>query len=263
VEKILRGIEELSQKLQINNQPSVAVGVIIIPMPKIRLQKYCSEKGIASRRKAEEYIINGWIKVNGQVVTELGTKIDPANDKVELTTEAKQEKANFQYVMLHKPTGYVTNLPNKGEKEARDLLPPKFKHLNPVGRLDKESEGLLLFTNDGVVAHRLTSPKFDHEKEYEVLVDKEISQEVIEKYREGVVILGEITRPARVELIRGKTYRFVLSEGKNRQIRRMMKNFDYNVYRLKRVRIFHLRLGQLKMGCCRELTEIERARLLS
>ena len=135
-------------------------------MMKIRLQKYCSEQGIASRRKAEEYIKNGWIKVNGKVVTELGTKVDPGTDIVELCAQAKQEQKQYKYVLLYKPEGYVTNLPQEGERGAKELLPKKYRKLSPVGRLDKDSEGLLLFTNDGVVAHRLTSPKFDHEKEY-------------------------------------------------------------------------------------------------
>ena len=231
-------------------------------MPKIRLQKYCSEKGIASRHKAEEYIKNGWIMVNGQVVTELGTKIDPVTDQVELTPQAQQEQAGFLYVMLNKPAGYVTNLPQKGEKEGRVLLPSEFKHLNPVGRLDKESEGLLFFTNDGVLAHRLTAPKFDHEKEYEVLIDRPITRAIIDRYQGGVVILGERAKPVKVELIKGKTSRFILREGKNRQIRRMLENFGYKVYRLKRVRLASLELGALKVGSCRELSEIERALLL-
>ncbi|MFC1540424.1 pseudouridine synthase [Candidatus Margulisiibacteriota bacterium] len=232
-------------------------------MARIRLQKYCSEKGLASRRKAEEYIKNGWIKVNGQVVTELGTKVDPENDLIELCSEAKQEQKEFKYVLLNKPPGYVTNLPQKGEKEAKGLLPPEVRALKPVGRLDKESEGLLLFTDNGVVVHRLTSPDFDHEKEYEVAVDKPISQEVLGKYAKGVVIMGEQTKPVKVSLLRGKTYSFVLREGKNRQIRRMLERFGYQVLRLKRVRIIHLLLGELKPGQHRELSDKERAELLA
>ncbi|MFH1347939.1 MAG: pseudouridine synthase [Candidatus Margulisiibacteriota bacterium] len=224
-------------------------------MAKIRLQKYCSEKGLASRRKAEEYIRNGWIKVNGQVVTELGTKIDPEKDIVELCGEAKQEQKEFKYVLLNKPVGYVTNLPQKGEKEACELLPADLRGLKPIGRIDKDSEGLLLFTNDGVVAHRLSSPKFDHEKEYEVTVDKMISKEVLDKYRKGIVILGEKTKPVQIVKLKGKTYRFILREGKNRQIRRMLNNFGYKVIKLKRVRIAHLKLEDLKPGEYRLLSE--------
>ncbi|MFH1361457.1 MAG: pseudouridine synthase [bacterium] len=231
-------------------------------MPKIRLQKYCSEQGIASRRKAEEYIQKGWVKVNGQVVTELGIKIDPTKDKVELTPEAKQEIEKFHYILLNKPIGYVTNLPQKGEKQASELLPHKFRKLSAVGRLDKDSEGLLLFTNDGVVAHRLTSPKFEHEKEYEVIVDRAVSDEMLGKYRRGIVILGEKTKPVEVKKLKGTIYRFILREGKNRQIRRMLNNFGYKVMSLKRVRLANLKLGLLEVGQHRALSEIERSALL-
>lgn len=230
-------------------------------MPKIRLQKYCSEKGLASRRKAEEYIKNGWIKVNGQVVTELGTKVDPEKDSVELCQEAKAEQKEFKYVLINKPVGYVTNLPQKGEKEACELLPNDLRKLNPVGRLDKDSEGLIFFTNDGVVAHRLTSPKFDHEKEYEVTVDKVISKEILEKYRKGIVILGEKTKPVKVTKLKGKIYKFILCEGKNRQIRRMVSNFGYKVIKLKRVKILNLVLGNLDPGQYSFLSEKERKKL--
>jgi 23S rRNA pseudouridine2605 synthase len=232
-----------------------------IIMPKIRLQKYCSEKGIASRRKTEEYIKNGWIKVNGRVVTELGIKIDPEKDVVELGDEAKRAQTKYEYIVLNKPLGYVTNLPQKGEKEAADLLPAALKSLKPVGRLDKDSQGLLLFTNDGVVAHRLTSPKFEHEKEYEVEVDKLIAGEVLDKYRKGIVILGQKAKPVKVKKMKGKTYRFTLCEGKNRQIRRMLNNFGYKVISLKRTRIMHLYLGELKPGQHRRLSAEERTRL--
>ena len=224
-------------------------------MPKIRLQKYCSEKGLASRRKAEEYIRHGWIKVNGRVVTELGTKINPEQDKVELLKPAQEEQTRFKYVLLNKPVGYVTNLPQKGEKEAAELLPAALRNLKPVGRIDKDSEGLLLFTDDGVLIHRLTSPEFDHEKEYEVTVDKPVAAKVLAKYREGIVILGQPTKPVEVSKIRGTTYRFILREGKNRQIRRMLGNFGYQVRKLKRVRIAHLKLGNLRTGQYRLLEE--------
>jgi 23S rRNA pseudouridine2605 synthase/23S rRNA pseudouridine2604 synthase len=232
-------------------------------MTKIRLQKYCSEKGLASRRKAEKYIKKGWIKVNGQIVTELGTKIDPDKDVVELCAEAKQEQKEFQYVLLNKPAGYVTNLPKQGEKEAADLLPNNLKELKPVGRLDKDSEGLLLFTNDGVVVHRLTSPKFDHEKEYEVTVDKPITKEMLDKYARGIVILGEKTKPVKVSKLKGRTYGFTLCEGKNRQIRRMLNNFGYKVFKLKRVRIVDLKIGDLMPGKFRQLSDQERSGLLN
>jgi len=232
-------------------------------VPKIRLQKYCSQKGLASRRKAEEYINNGWIKVNGKVVVELGTKVDPEKDVVELAPQAKQEQKEFKYVLLNKPSGYVTNLPQKGERQARDLLPPNLGHLKPVGRLDKDSEGLLLFTNDGVVAHRLTSPAFEHEKEYIVIVDKVISQEILSKYRKGIVILGKKAKPVEVTKFKGTTYSFVLREGKNRQIRRMLSNFGCKAVKLERIRIACLELAGLKPGQYRLLSKKEKEKLLA
>ncbi|MEA3494131.1 MAG: pseudouridine synthase [Candidatus Margulisiibacteriota bacterium] len=222
---------------------------------KIRLQKYCSEKGLASRRKSEEYIKKGWITVNGEVVKELGVKVDPQKDKVELVPEAKDEKKKFIYILLNKPAGHVTNLPKKGEREAKELLPVEVRGLvHAVGRLDKDSEGLLLFTNDGVAAHRLTSPEFDHEKEYEVTADKKIAERVVAKYRRGLVILGEKTKPVGVRRIGGNVYRFILREGKNRQIRRMLNNLGYKVLKLKRIRIANLNIGDLKPGHFRSLT---------
>lgn len=228
-------------------------------MSKIRLQKYCSEKGLASRRRAEEYIKNGWIKVNGQVVTELGVKVDPQIDVVEFSQKALKNQGEFEYVLLNKPAGYVTNLPQAGEKEAKTLLPAKFKKLHAVGRLDKDSEGLLLFTDDGAVAHRLASPKFEHEKEYRVTVDQVIRPEVLAKYHKGIMLAGEQLKPVEVAKIKGLTYRFVLREGKNRQIRRMLNNFGCDVIKLKRVRIANLELGNLKSAQYRTLTQEELA----
>ncbi len=216
---------------------------------KIRLQKYCSEKGLASRRKAEEYIQKGWIKVNGEVVRELGVKVDPQKDKIELIPEAKEETKKFIYLLLNKPVGYVTNLPKKGEKEAKELLPASVRDiLHAVGRLDKDSEGLILFTNDGVAAHRLTSPKFDHEKEYEVTVDRKIAEKAIKQYQKGIVILGMRTKPVKIFHLQGNRYSFILREGKNRQIRRMLNNLGYKVLKLKRVRIADYKLGDMGIG---------------
>ncbi|NQU17852.1 MAG: rRNA pseudouridine synthase [Candidatus Saganbacteria bacterium] len=221
---------------------------------KIRLQKYCSERGICSRRKAEEYIKKGWIKVNGKVVTELGTKVEN-KDIVELDPKAKAEQKEYLYVLLNKPVGYVTNLPNGDEKEAKELLPESIRdRVHAVGRLDKDSEGLLLFTNDGVAANRLSSPVYQHEKEYEVTVDRHISNDAIKQYAEGITILGLKTKPVEVKRIGGKTYQFILREGKNRQIRRMLNSLGYNVLKLKRVRISEFRLGDLGEGKALTLT---------
>ncbi|MFC1495957.1 pseudouridine synthase [Candidatus Margulisiibacteriota bacterium] len=151
--------------------------------------------------------------------------------------------------MLNKPSGFVTNLPKEGEREASELLPKHLrKKLHAIGRMDKQSDGLLLFTDDGVLAHRLTSPKFDHEKEYIVKVDKEIEEWILERYRKGIVILGEKTKPVQVEKVEDKVYRFILREGKNRQIRRMLSNYQIRTLRLQRVRIANIKLDNLREG---------------
>ena len=169
-------------------------------MEKIRIQKYCSERGLASRRETEEYLKKGWIKVNGVVVTEPGTKIDPENDVVEFLDEVKHLKKEAKYIILNKPRGFVTNLPGEDEKEAAALLSPvDRKSVYAVGRLDKESEGFLFFTNDGVVANRLKSPDFEVEKEYQVITDREISPEVIKEYSKGFFLDGERLKPVKVK----------------------------------------------------------------
>lgn len=228
--------------------------------PEIRLQKYCSERGICSRRKAEEYIKKGWIKVNGEVVTELGTKV-LNSDIVELDPKAKVEQQEFIYVLLNKPVGYVSNLPKKGEKEAKELLPISIRDkVHVVGRLDKESEGLLLLTNDGVAANRLSSPIYHHEKEYEVTVDRHISNEDISQYAEGITIeglRGFRAKPVVVKRITGKTYQFILREGKNRQIRRMLNSLGYMVFKLKRTRISSFLLKDLPIGKYKILSKDE------
>ncbi len=227
-------------------------------MPKIRIQKYCSEQGLASRRQAEEFLQKGWIKVNGVIVTEPGTKIDPQTDIVEFLPAALNVKQTAKYLLLNKPRGLVTNLPQKGEIEANTLLSPiDRKEVHAVGRLDKESEGLLFFTNDGVVANRLKSPEFAIEKEYEVTIDNELTAEIIDRYAKGLTLAEEKLKPVLVKKIATNKYRFILREGKNRQIRRMLNKFNYNVLTLKRIRIGILHLKDLPVGQYRSLSKKE------
>ena len=231
-------------------------------MDKIRIQKYCSEKGLASRRETEEYLQKGWIKVNGGVVTEPGTKVDPENDVIEFLDEAKKIQKESKYLLLYKPRGYVTNLPNAGEKEAALLLSPVDRnHVHAVGRLDKDSEGLLFFTNDGVMANRLKSPEFSVEKEYEIETDREIDPEIIRRYAEGIDLEGENLKPVKVKKTGERKYIFILTEGKNRQIRRMLEKFSYKVTGLKRIRIGVMSLKDLKPGKYRSLAKREVAEL--
>lgn len=257
-----------------------------------RLQKILSARGIASRRKAEEYIEAGLVKVNG-VVAKLGDKADPEVDTVEVDGKVLQDRQEMFYYLMYKPVGVVTSnverweegktkILTEGQRRAmnsrgakvvpqmlqdrtvRDLLPKELQgRIYPVGRLDKESEGLLLFTNDGPLSFRLTHPKFDHEKEYEVEVIKPIPDEALAKMAKGGMMMDESrTKPADIMRVGPATFRIILTEGKNRQIRRMCEKVGFPVRRLARVRIMNLSDPSLKPGILRELTKGEKIALL-
>jgi 23S rRNA pseudouridine2605 synthase/23S rRNA pseudouridine2604 synthase len=228
-----------------------------------RLQKILSARGIASRRKAEEYIMQGLVKVNGKTAV-LGQKADPDVDSIEVDGQVLQARQEMLYYLLHKPKGIeTTNATREGQKTVIDLLPASLKgKIFPVGRLDKDSEGLLLLTNDGVLAYRLTHPKFDHEKEYEVTVANPITDGQLRKMAEGMTISGEKTKPATVKRISPSVFRIALTEGKNRQIRRMCQKVGDPVDKLKRIRIMTLTDDRLQPGKLRPLTTVERDELL-
>ncbi|MDO8649574.1 MAG: pseudouridine synthase [Candidatus Peregrinibacteria bacterium] len=247
-----------------------------------RLQKILSARGIASRRKAEEYIEAGLVKVNGKPAI-LGQKADPEKDTIEVDGKVLEARKEMLYYLLNKPVGVITSnvdsftgllvdskankrineSTNKRAPTVRELLPKNLRgKIFPVGRLDKDSEGLLLLTNDGVLAYRLTHPKFDHEKEYEVTVTKDIREGALKKLAEGMVILGSQTKRAKVRRLAPNVFRIALTEGKNRQIRRMCEKVGAPVKTLKRVRIMTLEDSALKPGKLRPLTEQERSALL-
>jgi pseudouridine synthase len=233
--------------------------------------------------------MQGLVKVNGRVAI-LGQKADPEVDSVEVDGKVIQARKEMLYYLMNKPRGVVTtnlegdrgNRGNKRNKElqssitsvpshsfiappsVRDLLPPHLRgKIFPVGRLDKESEGLLLLTNDGVLAYRLMHPKFDHEKEYEVAVECPVMEGALMKMRRGMMISGERTKPALVRKTGLKTFVIALTEGRNRQIRRMCQKVGNPVVRLKRVRIMGLRDARLAPGAVRPLSASERAQLLA
>jgi 23S rRNA pseudouridine2605 synthase/23S rRNA pseudouridine2604 synthase len=230
-------------------------------MIQIRLQKFLSEAGVCSRRKGEEYIKAGRVAVNGQIVRTLGTKVTPGVDRVEFDGRTVVQAADSIYIALNKPEGYVTSCSHPGEKVVVDLLDTE-QRVVPVGRLDKDSTGLLLLTNDGRLHHRLSHPSFDHEKEYEVTLAEPINDGALEKLAQGVVLNGRRTRPAEVVRVSGRRFRMTLKEGRNRQIRRMAAKVGSRVERLKRIRIANVRLGRLKKGQWRYLTQKEKNRLL-
>lgn len=225
-------------------------------MPLMRLQKFLSQAGVCSRRRAEVYIQEGRVKVNGAVVRQLGTKIDPDTDRVEVDDVAVAVREERVTIALNKPEGYVTSCSHPGQKTVMELIELD-RRLYPVGRLDKDSTGLLLLTNDGDLHLRLSHPSFDHEKEYEVTVTRPITDGALKKMAAGLPMMGTQTRPAKIERVSPRKFRIVLQEGKNRQIRRMARKVGHHVEKLKRVRIAHIRLGRLAEGKWRLLSPKE------
>ncbi|MBQ0111176.1 MAG: rRNA pseudouridine synthase [Oscillospiraceae bacterium] len=228
---------------------------------KIRLQKFLSEAGVCSRRKAEEYILSGKIKVNGHLAT-LGEKVDPYRDKVTYQNKKVYIKDQKKYIMLNKPRGYVTTLSDvHAKKTVSDLVANAGVRLFPVGRLDKDSEGLLIMTNDGEFANKLTHPKSHVSKIYRVTVGEKVSEDMIVKLCSGIEIEGKMTLPCEVNVVEVKEDRTVLKfrifEGRNRQIRKMCDSVGLTVKRLKRIEIAGVKLGMLKLGDWRELNEKE------
>lgn len=224
---------------------------------KVRLQKYLADSGVASRRKAESFIIKGQVKVNGKVVTKLGTKVG-VNDKIELNNKIVRACQEKVYIMLNKPAGYLSTAKKSKEKGKIVLdLVKTGQRLFSAGRLDRDSSGLLILTNDGDLALKLTHPKFEKEKEYEVEVDKNLTNNIIIQLRKGVIIDKYKTLPAKVKQFGVKKFNIIIKEGKNRQIRKMCESLGYKVKKLHRTRINKLCLGNLKSGKWRKLKKQE------
>ena len=232
---------------------------------KIRLQKFLSESGVTSRRKAEELILAGKVKLNGHIA-EIGSKVDPKRDKV--TVRGKTVVANTQkvYIMLHKPRGFVTTLNDEFDrKNVADLVKEVGVRVFPVGRLDKDSEGLLFMTNDGEFANELTHPSKHVNKTYRVTVAGQVDDEKLDRLSSGIEIEGRKTLPCDVFVIERKEDRtvltFIIQEGRNRQIRKMCEAVKLEVLRLKRTEIAGVKMGMLKQGDWRHLNEREMQRL--
>ncbi len=228
---------------------------------KIRLQKYMSECGIASRRKSEELIAAGKVRINGKVA-KIGDKVDPVTDKVTVAGEKVQTESELKYIMLYKPRGFVTTMNDEqGRKCVADLVSDVGVRVYPVGRLDKDSEGLLLLTNDGEFANNMTHPSKHVPKTYRVTVRPAINEEILNRLTTGIMIDGKMTLPADIRVISEEPNRvvmeIVLVEGRNRQIRKMCEECGLTVARLKRVQIGPVRLGMLAQGKWRELTPQE------
>ncbi len=251
---------------------------------KVRLQKVIAAAGIASRRKAEELILAGRVRVNGQIVRELGVKVDPEVDVVEVDGQPIRPPRDHVYILLHKPRGVLSTTSDPYSRPTVVDLIPSDRRLFPVGRLDADSEGLILMTDDGKLAERLTHPRYGHRKEYIVLVIGTPSEKEIRALQRGIVLEEGRTGPAEVHVLgrrvpqevleagvpglrkespRGFCWlRIAVTEGRKHQVRRMLKAVGHPVIRLIRVGIGPLRLGRLQPGQWRELTSKEQRRLL-
>ncbi len=232
----------------------------------VRLQKYLSECGVASRRKSEELILAGSVKING-VKAILGDKVDPFKDKVTVKGKLVKKVDEKVYLMLHKPRGFITTMSDEqGRRCVADLVEDAPQKVYPVGRLDRDSEGMLLMTNDGEFSNLMMHPRTHVSKTYRVTVRPPVTEQMLDKIACGIEIDGRMTAPCEVEIIQKEEGRvvlkFVLYEGRNREIRRLCEAVGLQVARLKRVAIDTLKLGMLPQGKWRLLTEQEVKKLI-
>lgn len=227
----------------------------------MRLNKFLASAGIASRRKCDQLIQDGLVSVNGKVVSELGTVINEKKDKVFYEGRQISLPSSFVYIKLNKPKGYAcTAKDEKGRKTIYDLL-PQGERLFSIGRLDYDTEGLIILTNDGDFANKVAHPRYSVDKEYHVTIEGQIKESELAVLRKGVVIDGERMPSAKVEFLSsdGKTTKLsvVIDEGMNRQVRRMFEAIGKTIKLLKRVRIGNVKLGGVKRGDFRDLTTQE------
>ncbi|MCX7042840.1 MAG: 23S rRNA pseudouridine(2604) synthase RluF [Gammaproteobacteria bacterium] len=225
----------------------------------MRLNKYISETGVCSRRQADQWIEQGRVTINGVAAT-LGTQVEEG-DRVEVDGRAVQPQAASVYIALNKPVGITCTTERHVEGNIIDYIGHP-QRIFPIGRLDKDSEGLILLTNNGDIVNELLRVENRHEKEYVVTVDRPITDEFLEGMARGVRILGVMTQPCRVRKIGQLSFAITLTQGLNRQIRRMCAAFDYQVRRLQRVRIVNIDLRGIKVGQWRELSMDELRGLL-
>ena len=232
----------------------------------VRLQKFLADAGVASRRAGEQIITAGRVAVNGEIVRQLGSKIDPARDRV--TVDGRLIRARRRlYVALHKPRGCVCSRQDEFDRPTvYQLLPREWDNLYSVGRLDYDTEGLIFLTNDGEFALRLTHPRYEVRKKYLVTVEGRVAAEPLQRFTRGVFDHGERLKAERARLMSSSRLRSAveleLAEGKNREVRRLFESQGMTVKRLQRTQIGKIKLGELKPGKWRTLTEPEIKSLL-
>ena len=224
----------------------------------MRINKYLASAGFGSRRKCEDLVREGRVNCNGQVIDNLGFSVDEKKDKITVDGNEVTLAKEFTYVMLHKPKGVITSMSDeRGRKTVVDIMPEEYKKLKPVGRLDYDSEGLLLMTDDGELSYVLTHPFHEIKKTYVVKVEGDVKESQLAVIRAGVVIDGIRLSKCKVKILEkvkeDTKLEVVISEGKNRQVRKMFDAVGLNVIFLKRTQIGELRLGGLTRGACRPL----------
>lgn len=227
----------------------------------MRINKYISLHTEHSRRKADELIMNGKVKVNGKLCKELGTQIDTDKDKVAVLGKNIEPKDEKIYIALNKPQGYTTTRKDPyNKKTVMDLLPP-IPNIKPAGRLDKNTEGLLIFSNDGDYINRITHPKFEHKKEYFAIINGPLTDEEKNRLEKGIFIDKKRTSPAKIKILKRNSnsteLKIEIHEGFNRQIRKMFDYFDHSVKYLQRTKIGNIHLGALKKGKFKYLSKKE------
>ncbi len=225
-----------------------------------RLNKYIADSGFCSRREADRLIEGGQVKLNGRVAA-IGDRVSPG-DQVVVAGQAIRDKSNKVYLAVYKPVGIVSTAdPREPLNIVSYINHPQ--RIFPIGRLDKDSEGLILLTSDGDIVNRILRAEGRHEKEYEVTVDRPITEDFQRRMAQGVPVLGQRTLPSRLTQTGPNSFRIILVQGLNRQIRRMCEYLGYQVTHLRRVRIMHICLGSMKPGQWRELTERELRELIA
>src|SRR5688572_689246 len=233
----------------------------------MRLQKYLAESGVASRRAREEVILAGRVAVNGRIVQTLGTKIRPGEDRIEVDGQPVRVRRKL-YIALNKPPGFLCTRKDPLERQTvADLLPREWQHLSSVGRLDRDSEGLLFLTNDGQFSLHLTHPRYGIRKVYRATVEGRVEPPMLRRFLAGIEDAGETLKAEKTRLISANNSHSVveleLAEGRNREVRRLFASQELNVIRLQRIQIGRIKLGELPPGKWRSLTEPEIKSLLA